>query len=213
MLLIKLFSALNKRRVRYLVAGGVASVLYGNPRFTKDLDLWVDLEEKNLEKLVETFTMLKFIPRIPVKAKDFISRENRQKWMREKGMLAFTFINPKNPFENVDILIKVPLLFEKAYRRRKVFKSGSMPIPTVSREDLIAMKKKAGRLQDLQDKAVKHKISHSKLIVTEEAISDFSSLSTSQRLQWLDEMRAFLSKTLPPKTKRRWGSARLWASF
>jgi hypothetical protein len=71
MILVKVFQALNKRRVRYLVAGGVAAVLYGNPRFTKDLDLFVDFDENNLKKLVRTFKFLRFTPRIPVKPEDF----------------------------------------------------------------------------------------------------------------------------------------------
>ena len=52
MLLVKVFQAFNRHQVRYLVVGGVASILYGNPRFTKDLDLWVDPDEKNLAGVV-----------------------------------------------------------------------------------------------------------------------------------------------------------------
>lgn len=40
------------------------------------------------------------------------------------------------------------------------------------------------------------------LMVSDEAIEDFLVLSTAQRLKWLDEMRNFLSKTLPQDTKR-----------
>ena len=151
MILVKVFQELNQRKVRYLVAGGVAAILYGNPRLTKDLDLWVDLDEGNLRRLIGAFKALKFIPRAPVRAEDFISEKNRREWRKEKGMKAFTFINPKNPFENVDILLDVPVAFEAASRRRKQFRSGRVKIPTVSQKDLILMKKKAGRPQDLAD--------------------------------------------------------------
>ena len=151
MLLLKVFRAFNKSRVRYLVVGGVASVLYGNPRFTKDLDLWVDPEEGNLKRLIRVFKSLKFVPRNPVKAEEFIGEKNRKRWKKEKGMLAFTFINPKNPFENIDLLFEGPVLFEAAYRRKKSFKSGGVLIPTISKNNLITMKQKAGRVQDLQD--------------------------------------------------------------
>lgn len=151
MVLVKVFQELNRRKVRYLLAGGVAANLYGSPRLTKDLDLWVDMEENNLKKLVQAFKKMGFVPRIPVKAEEFISRENRERWFRGKGMLAYTLINPKNPFENVDILFRVPFPFEKAYKRRKIFKSENTPISTVSTEDLMAMKKRAGRPQDLAD--------------------------------------------------------------
>ena len=47
----------------------------------------------------------------------------------------------------------------------------------------------------------------SRLIVTREAMLDFSRLSTAQRLKWLDETRYFLSKVLPPKKQRAWLAA------
>ena len=40
------------------------------------------------------------------------------------------------------------------------------------------------------------------LIVTPQAIQDFRRLTTKERLQWLDETRAFLSQTLPARTKK-----------
>ena len=72
MLLLKVFRVLNKKKVRYLVAGGVATVLYGNPRFTKDLDLFVDLDENNLGKLLTAFRALRFVPRVPVRPETFL---------------------------------------------------------------------------------------------------------------------------------------------
>ena len=44
------------------------------------------------------------------------------------------------------------------------------------------------------------------LIVSQEAIEDFARLTSTDRLRWLDEMRAFLVKTLSPEAKRMWDS-------
>ncbi len=118
MLLVKVFKQFNQDKVRYLVVGGVASILYGNPRFTKDLDLWVDPAENNLKKLIGSLKSLKFIPRNPVKPEEIISAENRARWKKEKGMLAFAFINPRNPFENIDLLFEGPIPFAEAYRKK-----------------------------------------------------------------------------------------------
>ena len=49
----RIFEALNRKEVRYLVVGGVAMVLYGYGRLTVDLDLLVDLDSDNLDKLVK----------------------------------------------------------------------------------------------------------------------------------------------------------------
>jgi WD40 repeat protein len=42
--LLKLFNA---HRVRYLVVGGYAVMKYTEPRYTKDLDIWVEASPKN----------------------------------------------------------------------------------------------------------------------------------------------------------------------
>ena len=47
----RLFSALNRSKVRYLVVGGIAVNLYGIERATADIDLVVDLEDRNLNTL------------------------------------------------------------------------------------------------------------------------------------------------------------------
>lgn len=154
MFLLKVFAELNRQKVRYLVVGGVAATLHGNPRFTKDLDLFVDLEETNLKKLVKAVKNLGYVPRVPVKPEDFVVAENRAKWIKEKGMLAFTFLNPNDMMEMVDILIASPVPFRKAYRAREVFDSEGVEVPTISAEHLIQMKEKAGRTQDLQDIAI-----------------------------------------------------------
>ena len=59
----KVFKELNKRKVRYVVIGGIAVNLYGIPRFTRDLDLAVDLSEKNLTRLISTMNSLGYKPR------------------------------------------------------------------------------------------------------------------------------------------------------
>ena len=101
--------------------------------------------------MIAGFKALGFIPRVPVTPEAFTVRENRERWAKEKGMLAFTFINPKNPFENVDILTTSPIAFDRAYRRKRFFQSGRVKIPTVAAEDLIQMKRHAGREQDFRD--------------------------------------------------------------
>ena len=154
MLILNVLKTLNRFKVRYLVIGGVAGAFYGNPRFTKDLDIFADEKEENLRKLIAAFKKLGFITRIPVKPEEFLSRETRARWKKEKGMLAFTFINPKDPLENVDILVETPVSFASAFKNKKCFRVGNVRISVVSRKDLIVMKRKAGRVQDLQDIAI-----------------------------------------------------------
>lgn len=48
-------SRLNKLGVRYMVTGAVASVIYGEPRLTHDIDLVLDLNKNDAERFVRTF--------------------------------------------------------------------------------------------------------------------------------------------------------------
>jgi hypothetical protein len=46
----ELLNLLKKHKVRYLVVGGYAVMKYTEPRFTRDLDLWISTEEENAKR-------------------------------------------------------------------------------------------------------------------------------------------------------------------
>ena len=48
------FQLLNKNNVKYLVIGGFAVAFHGYPRFTKDIDIWLQSNSENAMKVVET---------------------------------------------------------------------------------------------------------------------------------------------------------------
>jgi hypothetical protein len=147
----KIFQALNKAKIRYLVVGGVAANLHGVERATADLDLIVHLAESNLLKFAKTMTKIGYRPKAPVKAEDFAKKELRQQWIREKNMIVFSFINPKEPLEMIDIFVKHPLPFESTYKRRQRKKAFGIFIPVMHIKDLIKLKQDAGRPKDLYD--------------------------------------------------------------
>jgi hypothetical protein len=45
-----LLALLTKHRARYLVIGGLAFIYHAKPRYTKDMDLWVDPDPRNVER-------------------------------------------------------------------------------------------------------------------------------------------------------------------
>jgi hypothetical protein len=47
---------LNKHNVRYLIIGGYAVALHGHPRYTKDLDIWIEMEPANADRLIDALT-------------------------------------------------------------------------------------------------------------------------------------------------------------
>lgn len=52
-LLKDVFSSFQKHNVRYLVIGGIAAVLHGVPRATFDLDILIEANEENAQRLLK----------------------------------------------------------------------------------------------------------------------------------------------------------------
>lgn len=147
----KVFKALNRAKVKYVVAGGVAVVLHGYQRFTHDLDLIVFLEKKNLDKFYETLKAIGYLPKVPVTKEQFLDSKLRQKWKKEKGMLVFSFFNLTSNAELVDMFVDMPIDFSLLYRNRKSVKIKGIQIPLIDIDHLIHLKKQAGRQKDLDD--------------------------------------------------------------
>ena len=68
----KLFSTLNQKKVKYMVAGGIAVNLYGIERATADVDIIIKLVDANLRNFVEAMKGLGLKPKIPVRLDDFL---------------------------------------------------------------------------------------------------------------------------------------------
>src|SRR3989338_422570 len=145
------FKELSKRKIKYLIVGGMAVILHGYDRRTGDLDLMVAMDEPNLQNLIEAIRSLGWKPRIPVKLEDFVRSDLRESWMKEKGMKVFSVFNPKKNAETMDILIESGVNFEKAYDRRERMTVYGIPIHVAAIEDVIQLKKAAGRQRDLED--------------------------------------------------------------
>jgi hypothetical protein len=145
------FRALNGAKIKYVVAGGVAVAMHGYPRFTKDLDVIVYLEQKNLSKFFDTMIDIGYLPRVPVTKEQFIDAKQRKKWQKDKGMIVFSFCHRDPPFKVVDMFVTAPINFQLLYKKRVRADVGNMMIPLISIEHLKILKKKAGRFQDKND--------------------------------------------------------------
>ena len=51
---------LNAHEVRYLLVGGYAVAFHGHPRYTKDLDVWIELSTDNANKVVDALKKFGF---------------------------------------------------------------------------------------------------------------------------------------------------------
>ncbi len=145
------FRSLQKNNIRYAVAGGVALVLHGVVRFTADLDLIVDLEPENLRRFVQAMTELGYRPRNPVKADEFLDPAVRAGWKRDNNMEVFSFVDPAQPINLIDVFIEEKIPFREVFQEIAQMGAKGITIPVVSLRHLKMLKQAAGRPQDLAD--------------------------------------------------------------
>lgn len=132
--LLKLF---NDNDVKYLIIGGYAVIQYAEPRYTKDLDLWISTHTANAASV---YTALKaFGAPLEKITEDIFAKDG---YFYQMGV----------PPMRVDILMGIPgLEFEQAWGRRVEIDFDDLCVPFISKEDLITAKRAAGRPQDLID--------------------------------------------------------------
>jgi predicted nucleotidyltransferase len=147
----RLLTGLSDAGVRYLVVGGVAVVLHGYLRATADLDLLIDLDQDNIEKAVAFFESEGFRPRAPVPLLAFCDRAERRRWINEKNLQVFSLWHPSIAGFEIDLFVEEPFPFAEAYARAIRVTLGSSSVTVVSIDDLIAMKRLAGRAKDAED--------------------------------------------------------------
>ncbi len=150
-LFVPIFTALQKNEVSFVVVGGVAVVLHGYARLTADLDLVIGLDEKNVTNAVKAMKALGYVPRVPVNPMDFANEKIRKQWIEEKGLRVFSFVKPMNPLVGVDFFAEYPIDFDLLLKRSEIQKLGPASVRICGIDDLIRMKKMAGRAKDLED--------------------------------------------------------------
>ena len=132
-----LLQIFNDQNVKYLVIGGYAVVQYAEPRFTKDLDVLISTDIANAEAVYNSLREFG-APLAGLTSKDF----------SEEGF----FFQVGVPPIRVDVLMGIPgVNFEDCWNRRVEVDFDGLKVVFISKNDLIASKRAAGRPQDLID--------------------------------------------------------------
>jgi hypothetical protein len=128
-----------EKAVKYLVIGAYAMSIYGYPRSTGDMDLWV---EPSLENSLRVYEALKYFG-APM-----------------ESLTPNTFIDPDLVFQigvvpcRLDMLTAIDgVAFEEAYAQRNEVLLDGLTVPFISRQHLLKNKKSTGRAKDLGDVA------------------------------------------------------------
>ncbi len=85
---------------------------------------------------------------------DFLDGSKRKNWVEENNMMVFSLFSPTHQATEVDVFLEPPFDFERAYAAAAIIDVGPGVIGSFcSLEDLMTLKKKAGRPRDLEDLA------------------------------------------------------------
>lgn len=123
--------------VRYLLVGGYAVAFHSVPRFTKDIDLWIDPSPTNVEAAARALELFGAPP-------DIVSA-----W---RGGAPDEIVYFGRPPFRVDLLRSLPGGdFASAFARRATGEWKEASVQVIGKDDLIAIKRAAGRPQDLLD--------------------------------------------------------------
>lgn len=128
---------LNKHGVKYLVVGGYAVAFHGHPRYTKDLDVWIWLEEQNAQKIIDVLQDFGFAG-LQFNREDFLNPDN--------------VIQLGQPPNRIDLLTGLSGVdFKECYDKKNVITINDLEINIIDLDSLRRNKKASGRFQDLAD--------------------------------------------------------------
>ena len=131
------FELLNKHEVRYLVVGGYAYAIHVEPRFTKDLDVFLKSDRENAHKMDRVLQDFGF-GSLGLSGDDFM----------ESGQV----IQLGNPPLRIDLLTSISgVEFEEAWPNKVVGKYGEQKIYFIGKDDLRKNKKATGRKSDQEE--------------------------------------------------------------
>jgi len=147
----RIFKELNKLKIDYLVVGGLAVNFHGVPRMTYDIDLMLLLRPENIKRLIDKLTGWGYRPKVPVNPMELADEARRNLWIEEKGMKAMNFYSEKSPIGEIDIVFDSPIPYDELKSRAVMIELYGERIPTISIRDLIELKEKSGREQDISD--------------------------------------------------------------
>ncbi|MFZ5799969.1 MAG: hypothetical protein ACOY3D_01135 [Candidatus Omnitrophota bacterium] len=133
----ELLELLNKYKVKYCIVGAFAVGFYGYPRYTKDIDIFVEPSTDNGQRIIGALNEFGF-GALNLKAEDF----------SKKGAIIQLGDEPVR----VDLITSVKGCdFNQAWKNRKIGKYGEQKVFFIGLRELIRNKKAVNRLQDRSD--------------------------------------------------------------
>ncbi len=130
------FASLHRHNVKYVVIDGIAAVLHGVPRATFDLDILIKATLANAQRLLTAFLEAQIGTAGLTTAEELLAHE----------------ISIFRDWVQIDVQTRTPgIKFADVWEGRETMHYQGQDFYVVSRADLIASKRAAGRAKDLED--------------------------------------------------------------
>ncbi|WP_290795950.1 nucleotidyltransferase [Flavihumibacter sp. UBA7668] len=128
---------LNKYQVEYMVVGGYAMAFHGKPRYTGDLDIWINISDENADKMMEV-----------IKAFGLASLGFVKEDFMEEGYISQIGYPPLR----IDLLNTIDGVdFNAAFENRQKIIADDLEITFIGLQELLANKIASGRKMDIED--------------------------------------------------------------
>jgi len=137
-ILSKIGTTLPKHNLPYMIIGGQAVLIYGEPRITRDIDITLGVNIDQLKKLLVAVKDLALKP-IPQDVDSFVTQTMVLPTLDESTGIRVDFIFSCTPYEN------------QAIKRSRKILLRNREVNFASPEDVIIHKIFAGRPRDLED--------------------------------------------------------------
>jgi len=129
--------SLNTNKVRYLVVGGYAVAIHGYPRYTKDLDIWIEPELKNSARVIKSLNEFGF---------------GSLGLVKEDFLVLNQIIQLGYPPARIDLISTLEGVdFTSCYNKKRILVMDGVKVCFLGRQELIKNKRTTGRSQDLAD--------------------------------------------------------------
>ncbi|MDQ6757579.1 MAG: nucleotidyltransferase [Bacteroidota bacterium] len=126
-----------KNKAEYLIVGGYAVGIHGHPRYTGDLDIWLNPTIQNAELILKSVNEFGFSS-FKLSIEDFTKPGN--------------VIQLGNPPLRIDLITEIDgVTFKECFKNRKEVTIGGLQINFIGYNDLLRNKKESGRPRDIDD--------------------------------------------------------------
>lgn len=131
---------LSTQKIKYIILGGIAVAIYGEPRLTADIDINIIFDKRKINEFLNKAKRFNFYPAF----------SKIKKIVRKTGVIPMKFKKGKVTGK-VDIIVAENILEYTAIKRGRIKRIDSIRARFVSPEDLIIHKITSSRPRDMED--------------------------------------------------------------